>query len=49
MCTALALHRGTNQPQAWIAETHGLRSAANVNQRVKNGSQAANRRTLFHK
>jgi hypothetical protein len=53
---AWGVHRRTNQPQAWIAETIGLHSAANVRHqvrrfqsRVKSGPQAASRRTLFHK
>ena len=32
---AWAIHRKTNQPQAWIAEALGLRSAANVSQQVR--------------
>ena len=53
---AWTLHRRTNQPQAWVAETIGLHGAANVSQqvrrfqsRVKSGPQAASRCTLFHK
>ncbi|HWL52507.1 MAG TPA: transposase [Chthoniobacteraceae bacterium] len=32
---AWALHRKTNQPQGWIAEALGLRTAANVSQQVR--------------
>ena len=37
---AWAVHRKTNQPQAWIAETLGLRTAANVSQQVRRFQKA---------
>lgn len=36
---AWAIHRKTNQPQAWIAERLGLHSAANVSQQVRRFQQ----------
>lgn len=35
VAAAWALHRRTNQPQGWIAEKLGLRTAANVSQQVR--------------
>ena len=40
LAIAWALHARTNQPQKWIAEELGLRSAANVSQQVRRVQKA---------
>jgi hypothetical protein len=41
VAAAWALHQRTNESQAWIAETLGFRTAANVSQQVRNVDRSA--------